>query len=48
MDIFSLLLPKYTIDKNKKVRLITLFSGYDSQKLGFNYLDIDVEHYKAI
>ena len=48
MDIFSLLLPKYTIDKNKKVRLITLFSGYDSQKLGFNYLDIDVEHYRAI
>ena len=38
MDIFSLLLPKYTIDKNKKVRLITLFSGYDSQKLGFNYI----------
>ena len=48
MDIFSLLLPKYTIDKNKKIRLITLFSGYDSQKLAFDYLGIDVEHYRAI
>lgn len=48
MDIFSLLLPKYTIDKNKKIRLISLFSGYDSQKLAFNYLGIDVEHYRAI
>lgn len=48
MDIFSLLLPKYTIDKNKKVRLITLFSGYDSQKLAFNYIGVDVEHYRAI
>lgn len=48
MDIFSLLLPKYTINKNKKIRLISLFSGYDSQKLAFNYLGIDVEHYRAI
>lgn len=48
MDIFSLLLPKYTIDKNKKIRLISLFSGYDSQKLAFDYLGIDVEHYRAI
>lgn len=46
MDIFDLLLPKYTI--NKKIRLISLFSGYDSQKLAFDYLNINVEHYKAI
>ena len=48
MDIFSLLLPKYKIDKNKKIRLISLFSGYDSQKLAFNYIGVDVEHYRAI
>ena len=30
------------------LRLITLFSGYDSQKLAFNYLGIDVEHYRAV
>lgn len=48
MDIFSLILPKYIIDKNKKIRLISLFSGYDSQKLAFDYLGIDVEHYCAI
>ena len=48
MDIFSLLYPKYTIDRNKKIRLISLFSGYDSQKLAFNYLDINVEHYRTV
>ena len=48
MDIFSYLLPKYTINKTKTIRLISLFSGYDSQKLAFDYLNIDVEHYKAI
>ena len=48
MDIFSLLLPKFKIDNNKPLRLITLFSGYDSQKLGFDYLNIPVEHYRAI
>lgn len=48
MDIFSLLLPKYTIDNNKKIRLISLFSGYDSQKLAFNYIGVDVEHYRTI
>lgn len=47
MNIFELLLPRYKIDKNKKIRLITLFSGYDSQKLAFNYLNINVEHYKT-
>lgn len=48
MNIFDLLLPRYAIDKSKKTRLITLFSGYDSQKLAFNYLNINVEHYKAV
>ncbi len=41
-------LPIYKIDRNKTIRLISLFSGYDSQKLAFNYLDIDVEHYRAV
>lgn len=48
INIFNYLFPKYTIDKNKSLRLISLFSGYDSQKLGFDYLDIPIEHYRAI
>lgn len=47
-NIFDWLLPRYKLDKSKKTRLITLFSGYDSQKLAFNYIDKNVEHYKAI
>lgn len=47
-NIFEYLYPKYKLDPNKKIRLITLFSGYDSQKLAFDYLGINVEHYKAI
>lgn len=47
-NIFDLILPRFKLDKNKKTRLITLFSGYDSQKLAFNYIDKNVEHYKAI
>ena len=43
--IFDLLYPKYKI--NKKVRMITLFSGYDSQCLAMKYLGIDYEHYKT-
>lgn len=39
---------EYKIPKDKKIRLISLFSGYDSQKLAFNYLGIDVEHYRAV
>lgn len=32
---------------NKPVRLISLFSGYDSQALAFKYLSINFEHYKT-
>lgn len=31
----------------KKLRLISLFSGYDSQALALKYLGIDFEHYKT-
>lgn len=41
-------LPNFKIDRNKPIRLISLFSYYDSQKLAFNYLGIDVEHYRAV
>lgn len=30
---------------DKKIRLITLFSGYDSQALALKYLGVDFEHY---
>lgn len=32
---------------NKSVRLISLFSGYDSQALALKYLSINFEHYKT-
>lgn len=48
MNIFEELYPTFKLDKNKKVRLITLFSGYDSQALAFKYLDKEIEHYKAV
>lgn len=41
-------LPLFKIDTAKPIRLISLFSGYDSQKLAFDYLGIDVEHYRVI
>ena len=41
-------LPLYKIDRNKPIRLISLFSGYDSQMLAFKYLGIDVEHYRTV
>ena len=31
----------------KPIRLITLFSGYDSQALSLKYLGIPFEHYKT-
>ena len=43
--IFDMLYPKYKI-KNK-VRMITLFSGYDSQCLAMKYLGVEYEHYKT-
>lgn len=47
INIFDELYPKYVLNENKKTRLITLFSGYDSQKLAFNYLGKEVEHYRV-
>lgn len=44
-SIFDILYPKFTIDK--PIRLITLFSGYDSQALALKYLGLDFEHYKT-
>lgn len=43
--IFENLYPTFKIDK--KVRMITLFSGYDSQCLAMKYLGVDYEHYKT-
>ena len=43
--IFDLLYPKYKIDK--PIRLITLFSGYDSQALALKYLGVKFEHWKT-
>lgn len=43
--IFDMLYPKYKI-KNK-IRMITLFSGYDSQCLAMKYLGVNYEHWKT-
>lgn len=43
--IFDLLYPKFKI--TKPIRLITLFSGYDSQALALKYLGVPYEHYKT-
>ena len=47
INIFDELYPRYVLNENKKTRLITLFSGYDSQKLAFSYLGKEVEHYRV-
>lgn len=43
--IFDAIYPKYKIEK--PIKLITLFSGYDSQALSLKYLDIPFEHHKT-
>ena len=43
--IFDLMYPKYKVIK--PIRLITLFSGYDSQALALKQLGIDFEHWKT-
>lgn len=43
--IFEMLYPTFKI--NKPIRLITLFSGYDSQALALKYLGVEYEHYKT-
>lgn len=44
-SIFDILYPKFKIDK--PIRLITLFSGYDSQALALKYLGVDFQHWKT-
>lgn len=43
--IFDLMYPKFKIDK--PIRLISLFSGYDSQALALKYLGVKFEHWKT-
>ena len=43
--IFDMMYPKYKI--TKPIRMITLFSGYDSQCLAMKYLGVNYEHYKT-
>lgn len=43
--IFDILYDRFKIDK--PIRLITLFSGYDSQALALKYLGVSFEHYKT-
>ena len=43
--IFDLLYTPYKIDK--PIRLISLFSGYDSQALALKYLGVDFTHWKT-
>jgi len=44
-NIFEMLYETYKI--KKPIRLITLFSGYDSQALALKYLGVKFEHYKT-
>ena len=43
-NIFEMLYPTYKI--KKPIKLIELFAGYGSTKLGWNYLGVEVESYK--
>ncbi len=43
--IFEMLYQTFKI--TKPIRLITLFSGYDSQALALKYLGVEYEHYKT-
>ena len=45
LNMFDMLWERYKI--TKKIRLCTLFSGYDSQALALKYLGVDFEHYKT-
>lgn len=45
LTIFDELYPTFKI--TKKVRMLTFFSGYDSQCLAMKYLGVDYEHYKT-
>lgn len=43
--IFDVMYPKYRI--TKPIRMITLFSGYDSQCLAMKYINANYESYKT-
>ena len=45
LTIFDVMYPKYKI--TKPIRMITLFSGYDSQCLAMKYLGVNYEHWKT-
>lgn len=45
LTIFDMMYPKYKI--TKPIRMITLFSGYDSQCLALKYLGVSYEHWKT-
>ncbi len=45
LNLYEIEYEKYKI--TKPIRLITLFSGYDSQALALKYLDVPFEHYKT-
>lgn len=45
--LFDMIMPTYKIDPNKKLRIITTFSGYDSQALALKYLGVKFEHYRT-
>ena len=40
--------PVFKIDKSKRIRFISLFSGVGFQELGLKYLGVDFEYYKAV
>ncbi len=46
IDIFDCTREEFHL-LDKKIRLITLFSGYDSQALALKYLHVPFEHYKT-
>ena len=46
MSMFDMLYEDFSI--SNKIRLISLFSGYDSQAMGLRNIGADFEHYKAI
>lgn len=45
--LFDMIMPRYQIDPNKKLRLISTFSGYDSQALALKYLGVNFEHHRT-
>ena len=46
ISIFDMLREPFKIDK--PIRLISLFSGYDSQAMAMKRLGVNFEHYRAV